>query len=419
MTSIFYNNAGLFNGTAALPTQNFAAVKAIPTPVQTPSYVFNGNAGIFSSIVSATGFVTYAYPPSSGQFTATTYLGPTTIENSGNNCYVYTPSLNNITTQIYNFGTPTAAIEPNSYGFQASGASYEWVSVDRTHKSYYLHPGSNGQNLRTGTCTSIASSYGTSRTSYQVPTGELTGQTIYFERTFVNPPLIFVTETTGPISFHFMTKNAEGLYDGMVIVAASSPSTQGLAGTSWYTPNTYNFTYFLISDELPTYKQQAAHGVQVFNEYGTKVFDSSYFVPSFTIIPTFSQPYFKFTSGYLAPSCSYTGSGQYQGFGINQFGVADNEGVCINNWNSIKGHTVYTSLVLGSGSSASGPTTFWGHYVDIQYNPTYQQKVATVQATGTNGIYMFPTFNAPFWGNSWSYFDRTQPNVFILTKFAY
>lgn len=420
MTGIFYNNAGVYNGTASLPVTGFDIVSAVSTPVQTPSYYWNGNSGVYSAAVSATGSIGYQQVPGANQ-----YLAPVTIENSGVNCFIVTPTLYNISTQIYNFGTPTGPLPPNDYGMKAPGKNVAYnfselttVSIDSRYKSYYLQPGPDGQPLRNATCTSIPSSYNTSIDTYIFPTGALTGQTIYFEKAYVNPPLIFLTYASGPISFHYMHKNDAGLYDGMVIVAASSPSTQGLAGTSYYTPNTYAFTYYMISDEKPLYKAESAYGMQINNANGQEIFNSSYFVSNFRTQIS-RQPYFKLLSFYRTPSCTNVGSGAYEEWDTNKYYVDPPNGICINNINSIKGHTTYSSINPGSGSASSGPTTFWGHYIDLQYDSLLGHNVATIRATGTNGIFMSPTFQTPGVGNSWEYFDHTKNVYLLFGNYAY
>ena len=406
MNAIFYNTSGLYSSAGSIPKQNFLQLFAMATPTSSPSYVWTGDPANFTFYVTASGIV---------NSTGTQYLTPSPVQ-SGSNCYNYPPTMSNVTSQVYSFGVPDNST-PNNYGINVPGVtnpSVPGLAIDRTRKSYYLQPGSDGQPLRSGVCYSVPSSYNSAIASYQVP-GTLPGQVIYFEKAFVNPPLVFITNSSGPISLHYMNRNAQGLYDGMVIVAASSPSTQGLAGTSWYTANSYTFSYFLLSDEKPLYKASSDYGVKVFNDSGTEVFDSSYFCSTIGYTTTL-RPWFFINGYYRPPGCSYTGSIQYGQGSTQTFTKTASQGFCINNVNSIIGHTMYTSLVFepGSGSLGDGPTTFYGHYVTVTDTQT------TLQAYGTNGVFMNPLPNILGWANSWEYFDHYyNPTTWIWANYAY
>lgn len=397
MNGIFYRDNGTYLNSATIPSTGFQLLFSISTPVEEPDYLWTGTLGSYSISIS-----------SAGQAIRTQYTAPTAVANA-DNCFNYPPSITNIATQVYSFGTPVINFN-GDYGLVARGSNSPQVGVDpltisQDRKAYYLHPNSSGQVLRSGSATSVPSSYGTSIASYSQP-NQLPGSTIFFERTFLNPPLIFITQSSGPIALHYMTKDGNGRYNGMTVVAASSPSTQGLAGTSWYTPNTYTYTYFLVSDEVPQNVTPSDNGLKVFNQFSETVYDSSYFTPTLRFIQA-TRPEFFLRSFYRLPSCGSVGSVGYGNLRSKLFTLNSFEGICLNNINSIAGHTAYTSFVR-QGDSSLGPTTFWGVYAHVVGTQV------DLRGIGTNGIFMEPSEIRPGWGNSWAYqpFDRVADYLF-------
>jgi hypothetical protein len=400
MNGIFYRDNGIYLNTANIPSTGFQLLFSIATPVEEPDYLWTGTLGSYSISISA-----------SGQAFQTQFVGPVAFENA-DNCNKYPPSITNIATQVYSFGTPV--INTNDYGFYARGANsfsvlVQPLTISQDRKAYYLHPDSNGQALRSASATSIPSSYGTSIASYSQP-NQLVGSTIFFDRTFLNPPLIFITQSSGPIALHYMTRDGNGRYNGMTVVAASTLSTQGLAGTSAYTPNTYTYTYFLVSDEVPNNVSPSNNGLKVFNQFSETIYDSSYFTPTFRNI-TAGNPQFAVRGFYRLPSCSSVGSVGYLNYRSQQFTLNAFEGICLNNLNSITGHTAYTSFVR-QGDSSAGPTTFWGDYVHVVGT------AVDCRGLGTNGIFMEPSEIRPGWANSWSYRDLSLTN-YLFANYSY
>jgi hypothetical protein len=384
MNGVFYNTNGVYTNTANLPITGFSTQYAVATPTSPSSYSFGNNFNT-RDVINVAGSISAD---------GTSFLSPSAIE-TGGNCFQLAPTINPISTQVYTFGTPQAS---TGYGFSASGSSPTNFSVDATHKAYYLQPSSSGSFLRSGTCTSLPSSFGTSIASYTQPTGGLSQPNITFEKSFVNPPLIFITSSSGPIALNYMTQDSSGKYNGASIVAGSSFSNQGVAGTAPYTANTYSFEYFLVSDEEPIYGAVSNYGLKVWSGLpnNEKVFDSSYFCPTFQSFIV-EKPYMWLVGSYTnASGCAFTGAVNYFANQAN-FTKTGSNGVLLNNLNAIAGYTRYTSLVLGSGSTASGPTTFYGRFV------TVTSTTVTITGTGACGIFSNPTYNAPGWGYSYDF----------------
>jgi hypothetical protein len=366
MNGVFYNNNGTYSTNAVVPSTGFVTQFAMCTPTSAISALFTSGSP-FGGTIYVNG----------GTNAASNYFyGPTAYENGGNSA-VYPPTVSPVSTQVYAFGVPTT---PTGYGFFAVGASGSSVAVDATHKAFYIQPKIDGTYIRTGTATSLSSST-SANTSYSQPTSA----SITFERSFLNPPLIFITESSGPIALNFMTKDGSGYYNGMSIVAGSSFSNQGIAGVAPYSGNTYTFSYFVVANEEPYYGTPANYGIRVYNDISQKVFDSSYFCPNFTSF-TITKPFAKLSSGtYSSTSSSFT--------------KTSNVGVCLNNLNSITGSTIYTSNIIGS--SGLGPFSLFGRYA------TVSSTNVTLSGTGACAVLRVNTFPT-FWYNS---FDYTMGNV--------
>lgn len=375
MNGVFYNSNGSYQYSGAIPSSGFATQHAIVTPTAGMSAQFTSGAawgGTVNIVGSANAEGTYFYQPAA-------------YENGGNGS-VYPPNVNPLPCHIYTFGTPTT---PSGYGFFAPGANSAQISVDANHKAYYVHPDANGSVIRSGTCSSMSSST-SNNSSYSQPTSA----SILFERSFINPPLIFVTESSGPIALNYMTQDGNGKFNGMSVVAASSMSNQGLRGTAPYSGNSYSFSYFLVSDEDPIFGNSADYGMKVFNQSGSKVFDSAFFSPTFQVV-TVTKPY-----GYLS-------NGSYNTT-YSDITKTAKRGVCLNNLNSVTGSTIYTSWI-----GVGGPFSLFGRYVSATLTN------ARIQGAGTCGIFRVNTL-PQYWWNSFDYTYGSVSNMPILfANYAY
>lgn len=399
MNGVFYNSNGTFLNTSSIPTSGFTTQYAIATPISPSSYVFF-NVNNVPNIVNIAGTV---------NANGTIFYQPSALE-TGGNCLQITPTVNPVSTHVYTFGTPPS---PTGYGFSALGSSNNNYSISANTKSYYLQPAADGNFIRTATCTSLPSSFGSSVGSYTQPTGNLSQPNITFEKSFINPPLIFVTQSSGPIAFNYMTTDSNGRYNGASIVAGSSFSTQGLAGTAPYTANTYTFSYFLVSDEEPFYGTQANYGMKVWNSSGIKIFDSSYFVPNFQAF-TVDKPWMWLTGSWpTSNGCSYTGSVNYFSNQIS-FTKSSNFGVLLNNLYAITGQLQYVSLFLGSQGSSSGPTTFYGRFA------TVTDTSVVIAGTGANAVFSNPLAQYPGWGYSYDFSrGNTSTMSVVFANYVY
>jgi len=372
MNGVFFNNNGTYSTNATVPSTGFVTQFAMATPITAMTASFTSGA-TFGGAVSVSGGLN-----ASSNF----FYGPTAYENGGNTA-VYPPTVTATSAQVYAFGVPTT---PTGYGFFAVGASGSSVAVDATHKAFYIQNNPDGSFIRTGTATSLQSATFRNDNYFQPTSASIT-----FERSFLNPPLVFITQSSGPIALNFMTRDGSGLYNGMSIVAGSSFSDQGIAGVAPYSGNTYTFSYFLVANEDPYYGVPTNYGVRVFNGISQKIFDSAYFCPTFSSF-TITKPFGKLSSGtYSSTSSSFTKTA--------------NIGVCLNNLNSITGSTVYTSQIIGS--SGIGPFSLFGRFANV--TPTS----AVLSGTGACAVLRVNTFPT-FWYNSFDYTMGNAPTMPVL-----
>lgn len=255
------------------------------------------------------------------------------------------------------FGKPPAPTA-GSYGFRALGPGQN-VAIDNNFKSLYIQPKTDGTFIRTGTATTIPSNMTPRLSAVTVSFTQPVTQNIFFDKPYTDPPLIFITQSSGRISMNSMIRNSSGQYIGASIVAAGTFQTTQLTRDYSFTgpsgSNTFSFSYFLVSEELPDYIPQSPWGLKVFNSSGQTIFNSSYFQPSF-ITTTAPTPYMNLANNQfnLINSLTYT--------------ITSNLGICINNFRSMTGINRYNTFAADQGSGFVlwfGGVNIIGKYVHV------------------------------------------------------
>lgn len=381
MNGVFYNSNGQFTYTSGLSTTGFNTQFALETPVSTFFAGISGNSGgsVNAPGAAASGGAVY-YQPTNNRIAGS--IGGTLPDSSvnPNTCHVYT------------FGVPQ---QSTGYGFFSKGQSDTSVSVAANHKSYYIQPASNGSVIRSATAGSLPSftspvdSY-----SQQVPTN------VYFDKAYSNPPLIFITYSSGPVAINYFNRDGSGKFVSASIVANSTLADGGGFGTIGVAPfqgNTYSFNYFIVSDEEPVYGSLSSYGMRVFDASGSKVFDSAYFCPTFLNL-TAQRPWMQVagtTGGY-----SYSS---------NQIGITKpaSYGLCINNCNAITGHGVAVHYQVGP--SYFGPFSLFGRYAHV---PSSTE--AYVIGMGTCASHRFVGQSVTGLGATWDYTKGSTPNMDMI-----
>lgn len=385
----FKSSLNLLNS-ASILTTDFDSVYTLTSPTDPIGYEISGatKENITTTCIGVVNAYTANnyYSPSIYQTTVTTYGIP-------QGWAYYQPRVVPQTSSVDSLGTTT---KPTSgYGMYAL-SDFGSVSIDDEYKTYYIHPDSQGNRIRSATATSIPSYIPTGYNSAGYPgigTYSYSGtMNVTFDQPFDTPPLIFITSTTVPIALHQFIKNAQGKFIGAAIVASSiltngsnnggtwSPQSGfGFTGVSYRRPQTGTFTYFIVSKEEPL-NNSSSYGIRVFNSSSEKIFDSSYFTTSFLSI-NIAMP-----KAYMV---STTTGGSYEEENVSST-LSGPLGLCINNINAFCGCSRYISytLTVNGSPESQGPFNFLGRYLSMTPNPSDPNLVDwQVRGTGTSSIY--------------------------------
>jgi hypothetical protein len=318
--------AGLGLDTAD-PTASNSNPVVISTPLNRSDYLFYAQNNRIPQACQQTGFgyydglgFKYSPPtpvlrsqryPGYGQNTAATYVTVTAK-----------PSLcRRFTSRYYKTNT-------NNYGlavFGQYGPSYGLV-LDHSKTPLLLHRTTAGKVLGTGTATSYPTT-SNSRGNTNFGNIDIAGNVI-FPKPFTDPPLIFITYSSGPIALYSMNKDANGKYISATIICDVGRTTDTNFpgyGLSWLgLTKTATFSYFITSEELPTTVSTDTFGMRVYDSTGTKIlFRNDYEIPAMTVL----QGLDLYTVATFA-SNGDTSLSFPSGVGT----IGSNEGVCINNF---------------------------------------------------------------------------------------
>lgn len=374
VNSLFYKNAGTYTATATLPAANFLKTFGIATPINPVTW----QRSVIKNRITVCGAVssdgdTYHQP--SANLLACDARDPSSIPY---------PILVAEPAYVHSFGTLENI---TGFGFSCKGPSS--LAVSPSNRAYCVHPTSTGSRIRSATATTLdMPDYGVlGNVSFTQPTGP----NIIFDQAYINPPLIFITQSSGPIAFNFMNRDANGRYVSASIVAASSLSAPGeFTGLAFFTINTYTFSYFIVSDEPPIYGATSSYGVRVFDEDGNKTYDSTNFMPSF------------FSLSIAMPYVSLDADRYYRWYNGASFTKSPSHGVCINSLNAFTGYAEYPAYYINS--NGGGPISFTGRYLQV---------TSTTADVAGNGTVAFGRGYLDFF-TSFDFIRGSVPNMNVL-----
>lgn len=400
----FFKTSNVITNTTTISTIDFNSLYSLPSPIDPMGYTVvvdpnsSRNSWIATYSIGNIPALSSTYTAPSLQettLTTATFPMPTTSNYIG-----WMPRLTARPAVVTSFGS---TIKPTTgYGMFSVNDSGN-VNIDETYESFYIHPTSTGQTLRTASVSSLPSTIPANGVTLATATqaGDYTfsnTQNVTFDQEFTNPPLIFVTSATVPVAVNQFIKNANGKYIGASIVcnsllASSTPNS----GVSYRQAQSGTFTYFIVSHETPVYGTSSTFGTRVFNGNGTKVFDSSYLVTNFynSNIELPLTPYWSGTS---------TATMQWMESSTTFGTYSSNLGVCINSFSAWSGIMRYISAVASSDGViwwSLGPVTFLGRYLSITPSGITGLNTFTLKGLGTNTIY--PRYTSTF-ANQYNYF---------------
>lgn len=304
------------------------------------------------------------------------YLGPALYVIQGPSNFVRVIVQSKIQCNVARFGKLSNT--SNGYGMQCL-ATDGYLAISQNYKTYYLHPDSSLNKIRSSVAnnnaTALSGPLGSAATSYN----QSFTQNITFDTPFDNPPFIFITESSGPIAFNGMIMDSNNKFVGASICAAPGFDRWPLAGYPPYpyaaiTPKSFTFSYFIVSADIPANSSASSYGMEVYDSSSNVTFSSKYFIPSINKL-TVSMPYLQLVA-------------QSSG-GLNNF-VRQNshtlqktatQGVCINSFQAITGLTCEGDILFGS--AYFGAMTLAGRYITV--SPTSY----TITGEPTSSIYVY------------------------------
>lgn len=343
MSASFLNANSSITYTTAIDTNGFVSTGGIVTPDSPMSISINyGSLPQFRCNVA--GAINAG---------ATQFYGPSAYLVTGYSGYITVGVNTPITSNVQRWGQRTAAA--SGYGFECAGTDGNLV-VSQDYNSYYVHPTSTGSYTRTAVANTNATALLGSGGGYATSYSQSMTQNITFDYPMDVPPLIFVTNSDGPIALNGMIRDGNGKYIGASVCAKATLQTWGAAlGYAAVGTNSYNFTYFIVSHDIPPYGGVSTnYGIEVFNSTGGKVFTSRHRVPSMRKA-TVNLPYMRMNGTSLV---------SYGNVNTGSVNLSQYEGACINSFHAITGVVSYVSLEWSYGGT-EGPMTVCGRYMNV------------------------------------------------------
>lgn len=308
------------------------------------------------------------------------------------------------------FGLPFGSIYQESISgwglyFQKNNG---YTVISPTYKMYSVHPTSNGSLIRTGVANSAVGeqtySGGLTLSTTNTP------QNITFDKPYNTPPLIVLTASDGPVALLGMRRDINGKYVGAVVVAGRTLST--LPGRPYsfgmWQKNTYNFSYLIVSTELPLYPQASPHGIKMWDSTGAEIFNSSERVTTNTVNQII-KPFYTVDAKNGPPTWPYTLSDFKQQYNSSQTIDTTKIGVVLNNFSALAG----VMCIPDQGSPVSGGVYYgivsgYGRYV------TVSSSLASFTSAGT-WVWEILTYDR---GESWDFATLSYMTVGYV-QYAY
>ena len=383
----------------SIDLDGFVEAGALVSPLE--GYRFRFVDGVYPAFyISASGDVNE---------TGTTYFQPSLNRLSGSGSFLNFQFERYIPTSVNIYGSLTSDVT-GDYGMSCMSTTGK-VAVSSQYRSYYVHPDGYGNEERSGVANSIPSyvpgSIGDRASWFQQPSQ----QNIYFDKPYTNPPLIFITKSSGSVAFNGMIRDANGKYVGASVVSPSNlivPSYDW-SGLGAYQATSCTFSYFIVSEEIPVYRRSTDtkgqnYGAKLFGKNGELIFDGSHRVPRIK----------KYSSLAERPRMFFDANRAIQTSGYLWMYVPEGSGVCVNNMSAVTGHTAYSSWYL-NGSPMAGPISMFGSYMRYVPNGAGQGGYFAIECSGTAAVW---TIHRQYM-DSWSYiYNPSNPSTFNMSLFT-
>ena len=340
--------------------------------------------------------------PNTSDPTSYSYSPPSYNRNAGSALpYSISFNIQPIAVEVACFGK-RLNITPTGFGLYCNNIdNYTLINKDTVNLS--VHNNLSGVTEFTATANSVPIGY---TFGYRnLPT---IAPNIIFPKPLLKVPLIFITESNGPVALYSFTKTS-GFYTGATIITKTGTTFNSynkrriIYYTAGATAPTVTFSYRILAEDEPLTPTVAENfGLIVFKDSTTKAFDSRWSLPTFRIISVNS------------PKALTTG--QFNFTGVATTAINAGEGVCINNWSfatsvftfkegEYEDYYNVTSLFL---------STLAGQFISVLRNTSITTSGEVVftthtEATNTNGAYVGNY--GPYSGNLDT---NTSKNLIIL-----
>jgi hypothetical protein len=407
VNSTFYKSSQITSVNTVISSTGFSTLYQLSSPAQELGWTYANRKITVTSIGGI-------------NLNNSTYYAPTVYQTNTDiitDPDRYVPAVTSAQTAVFSFGNTTGTIDP--YGFFASSPNGN-NTIDQNYKIFYVHKTSTGSILRTGTAVSLESVY-SSFASTPATIDEGTSKSwnvaanIVFDQEYDTPPLIFIKECTNWIALHQFKRNAAGKFIGAVIVSNSDfrfdprSNIYGFAATG---PTTANFTYYIVSQEMPIYGNSSdQYGMKVFNSNGEVAFDSSQFVTSFFSL-NINRPYLTWV-----PVPNTSTQRQLEQRNAVALSATGGLGICINNLQAITGllrYRAYQVFLNGTPIASNGPASFYGVFLYISPISATESEIG-IYPLGTSGISTMDDSNGAAATRVWRAHDFALENSPVIS----
>jgi hypothetical protein len=283
-----------------------------------------------------------------------------------------------------------------------------YTVISPTNRMYSVHPTSGGSLIRTGVANSAVGeqtySGGLTLSTNNTP------QNVTFDKPYDQPPLIVLTASDGPVALLGMRRDGSGKYVGAVVVAGRTLSTYPGRPYSFgmWTPHTYNFSYVIVSTELPMYPQSSPNGIKMWDSAGVEIFNSSERVTTNTVNQII-KPFYTVDAKNGPPTWPYTLSNFQQQYNSSQSIDSSKIGVVLNNFSALTGVMCIPDQGSPIGSGIYfGIVSGYGRYV------TVSSSLASFTSAGT-WVWEIITYDR---GESWDFASLSYMTVGYV-QYAY
>jgi hypothetical protein len=379
------------------PTASYSYASVISSPIGKFS---------FSSPSNYSEKICYAHGAGNANFSidGSSFKYKKAVGNSTKSAYHASSEQNvlNLNSHCRRLATRSAkALMSDNFGINVFGKAgpARGLIIDHSKSPLFIHTSSLGKVVQYASAFNYPAVY-----SWDMPMSAFgaidISPNIIFPQEYTNPPLIFIVNSTGPISLYQFNKNAHGKYVSASIISPVSFNPYG-----WPSEGSFvSFSYYLVSEEkqLPTTGSDTSFGLQVFDANGDSIYRNDQIPAAMSLIGSAEPPYASVS--YYRTAQMNTGVVRY-GSDHNLF---EDEAICINQISAATGVVAAPKVELWSAGysyieNAIVAYIITGEYLSFKKGPS-NNKIAVL---GCNYTHAFSTLSGAAFIKS---FQTRQPD---------